>query len=105
MNEEKESVAVISVHGIADQLPGQTVRELARLLCHGLDGPPRYMQGELQDVLVPVAKLQPGSGSIRTLSCRKIFLAPQPLTKPLGVFATRPFHLATSSPPSCPGRE
>ncbi|HLT99424.1 MAG TPA: hypothetical protein VKZ70_06755 [Burkholderiaceae bacterium] len=63
----KESVAVISVHGIADQLPGQTVRELARLLCHGLDGPPNYVQGELQNVLVPVGKLHPGSGSLDDL--------------------------------------
>ena len=65
--EEKESVAVISVHGIADQLPGQTVRELARLLCHGLDGPPRYVEGKLQQVLVPVAKLHPGSGPVDDL--------------------------------------
>ena len=56
-------VAVIVVHGIADQRPGQTVREIVRLLCHGNEGPPRYLQGELHDVLVPVAKLEPG-GSI-----------------------------------------
>ncbi|HXF16154.1 MAG TPA: hypothetical protein VN496_04070 [Burkholderiales bacterium] len=56
-------VAVVVVHGIADQRPGQTVREIVRLLCHGNEGPPRYLQGELHDVLVPVAKLEPG-GSI-----------------------------------------
>lgn len=48
------------VHGIADQRAGQTVREVARLLCHGGNGAPRYVQGEIQDVLVPVEKLEPG---------------------------------------------
>jgi len=49
------------VHGIADQHPGQTVRDIARLLCHGGDGAPRYVQGEMHGVLVPVEKLEPGS--------------------------------------------
>jgi len=53
-------VAVISVHGIADQQPGQAVRELARLLCHGGEAEPRYVQGETHGVLVPVGKLEPG---------------------------------------------
>jgi hypothetical protein len=53
-------VAVVVVHGVADQRPGQTVRELVRLLCHGGEGEPRYVQGEMHDVLVPVAKLEPG---------------------------------------------
>jgi hypothetical protein len=52
------------VHGIADQLPGQTVRELARLLCHGGEGAPRFVQGKLSNVLVPVAKLEPGKPDI-----------------------------------------
>jgi hypothetical protein len=39
-----DRVAVVAVHGIADQRAGQTVRELARLLCHGGDGEPRYVQ-------------------------------------------------------------
>jgi hypothetical protein len=51
---------VVVVHGIADQRAGQTVRELARLLCHGGEGEPRYVQGEMHEVLVPVAKLEPG---------------------------------------------
>ncbi len=55
-----DRVAVVAVHGIADQHPGQTVREIARLLCHGGDGMPRFVQGEMQGVLVPVEKLQPG---------------------------------------------
>ncbi|MES2626229.1 MAG: hypothetical protein V4628_13175, partial [Pseudomonadota bacterium] len=59
---ENNRVAVVVVHGIADQKPGQTVRELARLLCHGGDGAPRFVQGELSEVLVPVAKLEPGEG-------------------------------------------
>ena len=61
---ENNCVAVVAVHGIADQLPGQTVRELARLLCHGAEGPPRYVQGEIQEVLVPVSKLEPGDASL-----------------------------------------
>lgn len=56
-----DRVAVVVVHGIADQLPGQTVREVARLLCHGADGAPPYVQGEMHQVLVPVEKLEPGS--------------------------------------------
>jgi hypothetical protein len=55
-----DRVAVVVVHGIADQRPGQTVREIVRLLCHGGDGAPRFVQGEMHEVLVPVAKLEPG---------------------------------------------
>ena len=57
-----DRVAIVVVHGIADQRPGQTVREVARLLCHGADRAPRYVQGEIHDVLVPVEKLEPGAG-------------------------------------------
>ena len=52
-------VAVITVHGVADQQPGQTVRELARLLCHGGGELPRCVDGEVHEVLVPVAPLAP----------------------------------------------
>ena len=58
-----DRVAVVAVHGIADQRAGQTVREIARLLCHGGDGEPRYVGGEIDQVLVPVAKLEPGGAS------------------------------------------
>lgn len=58
-----DRVAVVVVHGIADQPAGQTVREVARLLCHGGEGEPRYVQGEVHGVLVPVAKLEPGGGA------------------------------------------
>jgi hypothetical protein len=58
-----DRVAVVVVHGIADQRPGQTVRELARLLCHGGQGEPRYVQGELRQVLIPVAPLEPGGAA------------------------------------------
>ena len=61
-------VAVVVVHGIADQRPGQTVRELVRLLCHGGEGAPRFVQGEMHDVLVPVAKLEPGGAPALTQS-------------------------------------
>jgi hypothetical protein len=57
-----DRVAVVVVHGIADQRAGQTVREVARLLCHGGEGAPPYVQGEMHDVLVPVEKLEPGGG-------------------------------------------
>jgi hypothetical protein len=58
-------VAVVAVHGIADQRAGQTVREIARLLCHGGEGEPRYVQGEMHEVLVPVTKLEPGGAASR----------------------------------------
>ena len=57
-----DRVAVVVVHGIADQHAGQSVREVARLLCHGGEGGPPYVQGEMHDVLVPVEKLEPGGG-------------------------------------------
>lgn len=57
MNAPARRVAVITVHGVADQRPGQTVRELARLLCHGGRGAPQYVEGELQQVIVPVGRL------------------------------------------------
>ena len=56
-----DRVAVVVVHGIADQRPGQTVVEVARLLCHGGGGLPRYVQGDVHHVLVPVEKLEPGT--------------------------------------------
>ncbi len=59
MSGSAQRVAVITVHGVADQRPGQTVRELARLLCHGGSGAPRYVEGELQQVIVPVGRLLP----------------------------------------------
>lgn len=58
-------VAVVVVHGIADQRPGQTVREVARLLCHGAEGAPPYVQGEIHEVLIPVEKLEPGGGPLQ----------------------------------------
>lgn len=51
-------VAVIAVHGVADQRPGQTVRELARLLCHGGQPAPRYVQGQTHGVLIATPPLQ-----------------------------------------------
>lgn len=65
---DADRVAVVVVHGIADQRPGQTVREIVRLLCHGGDGAPRFVQGEMHNVLVPVAKLEPGDAPALTQS-------------------------------------
>src|SRR6185295_6415259 len=59
-----DRVAIVVVHGIADQQPGQTVREVARLLCRGGEGAPPYEQGQVQGVLVPVEKLEPGPSSL-----------------------------------------
>jgi hypothetical protein len=59
--ESQPRVAVVVVHGIADQKAGETVRQLARLLCHGAAGEPRFVQGEVREVLVPVARLEPGN--------------------------------------------
>lgn len=59
MTQQTERVAIIAVHGVADQQPGQTVAELARLLCHGGSGAPRYVEGEIHEVLVPVGALHP----------------------------------------------
>jgi hypothetical protein len=56
-------VAVVAAHGIADQRPGRTVRDIARLLCHGGDGAPRFVQGETHGMLVPVPKLEPGGAA------------------------------------------
>jgi hypothetical protein len=61
-----ERVAVVAVHGIADQRAGQTVREIARLLCHGDAGEPRYVRAEMHEVLVPVARLEPGGAASPT---------------------------------------
>ena len=58
-----DRVAVVAVHGIADQRAGQPVRELARLLCHGATGQPQYVQGEIHEVLVPVGRLEPGGAA------------------------------------------
>ena len=65
-----ERVALLVVHGVADQLPGQTVREVARLLCHGADGSQRYVQGEMRQVLIPVEKLEPGAASSPSSAAR-----------------------------------
>ena len=52
-----ERVAIITVHGVADQQPGQTVGELARLLCHGGTDRSRYIEGEKHEILLPVVRL------------------------------------------------
>ena len=65
---EGNRVAIIAVHGIADQRPGQTVGEIARLLCSGENEGLRYVQGEAHSVLVAVEKLEPGAAPGRQAS-------------------------------------
>jgi hypothetical protein len=61
-------VAVVAVHGVADQKPGQTARELAALLKDCLPGQSAF---EADEVLIPVQSLsnirdaQPGSPPAR----------------------------------------
>ncbi len=57
MAEHFERVAIIAVHGVADQQPGQTVGELARLLCHGASDRARYVEGEKHEIILPVRRL------------------------------------------------
>jgi hypothetical protein len=66
-----DHVAVVVVHGIADQRPRQTVREVARLLCRGGPEAASYVQGEMQDVLVPVEPLPPGDRVLQDASPRQ----------------------------------
>ena len=63
MAEQTERVAIITVHGVADQRPGQTVDELARLLCHGDSDAARYVEGEKHEIIIPVRPLSPLAGT------------------------------------------
>jgi hypothetical protein len=93
MGRSEQRVAVITVHGVADQRPGQTVRELARLLGHGGDGTPRYVAGELCDIIVPVGPLQALQDSRRS--------PPDPAAAASGVAArTAPEPAETPGQPS-----
>lgn len=65
---QTDRVAVVVVHGIADQRPGQTVLELARLLCLGNGAAPSYVQGELGHALVTVESLAPGSAPAQAVA-------------------------------------
>jgi hypothetical protein len=66
-----DRVAIVVVHGIADQRPRQTVREVARLLSRGGPRVASYVQGEMQDVLVPVEPLLPGDRLLQDASPRE----------------------------------
>ncbi|MDR2216187.1 MAG: hypothetical protein LBE59_10165 [Nevskiaceae bacterium] len=50
--------AVVAVHGIADQKPGETVEQLAQLLCHGEPGEALFEVGEAREVRIPVTRLE-----------------------------------------------
>ena len=66
------------VHGIADQRAGDTVREVARLLCHGGAGEPRYVHGEVHEVLVPMATVVHQGMSLGREPDGKVALVPDP---------------------------
>ena len=95
-----DRVAVVVVHGIADQAPGQTVREVARLLCHGGEGEPRYVHGEIHQLLMPVEKLEAGPAVDAAPASAQASPATRPVNRnrpgaPSGFFATQQF----SAPP------
>ncbi len=109
---EADRVAVVVVHGIADQRPGQTVREIVRLLCHGGEGEPRYVQGEMHDVLVPVEKLEPGPAAEAGQPSQPSVPPQKDANRnrpgaPSGFFATQQLtasHVANVRPPQPPPR-
>lgn len=72
------SVAVVAVHGVADQSAGQTVHELARLLAHGGDHAPMYERGQARDVLIPVAPLRPPTSTCAAGPAVRQALLPRP---------------------------
>jgi hypothetical protein len=71
-------VAVVAVHGVADQSAGQTVHELARLLAHGGDHAPLYTRGQARDVLIPVAPLRPPAPTCAAGPAMRQALLPRP---------------------------
>ena len=73
-----DRVAVVVVHGVADQRPGQTVLEVVRLLCQSGDGAPPYVQGEMDDVLVPIENLGPGGRQDASPPAPPVGEAPRP---------------------------
>ena len=54
-----ERVAVIAVHGVADQTTGDTARSIAALLVNAGDGNARYSEGNCDSVVLAVPPLAP----------------------------------------------
>ncbi|RYF41839.1 MAG: hypothetical protein EOO25_08615 [Comamonadaceae bacterium] len=54
-----ERVAVIAIHGVADQKPGATAREVASLLINAGHLEARYTEGSCDSLIVPVPLLSP----------------------------------------------
>ncbi len=79
--EQAERVAIITVHGVADQQPGQTVGELARLLCHGGSDAARYVEGEKHEIILPVRKLGSVEESATAANDMKSEASPERVTR------------------------
>ena len=79
--EQAERVAIITVHGVADQQPGQTVGELARLLCNGGSDAARYVEGEKHEIILPVRKLGSVEESATAANDMKPEASPEPVTR------------------------
>ncbi|NML48262.1 hypothetical protein HHL11_31225 [Ramlibacter sp. G-1-2-2] len=54
-----QRVAVVAIHGVADQRAGDTARAIAALLANVREGQARYTQGPCDTFLVPVPVLPP----------------------------------------------
>ncbi|MEW6707894.1 MAG: hypothetical protein AB1430_23865 [Pseudomonadota bacterium] len=75
MNPSKD-VAVIVVHGVADQQPGETARALVDLLVSACPEDVRYTAGAAEKLTIPVEPLLP-----RDAGCRGRTAAPTPLSE------------------------
>src|SRR5438045_3177971 len=58
-------VAVVAIHGVADQRAGDTARSIAALLCNVGEETARYKAGECDSFLIPVPVLVPMVGGSR----------------------------------------
>ena len=68
-------IAVVAVHGVADQPEHDSARHMAELLCRltdPVDGRPCYDQFEARGLAMPVRPLDPGAGD----TMRALFAAP-----------------------------
>lgn len=89
------------------------MREVARLLCHGGEGEPRYVHGEIHQLLIPVEKLESGPAAEAQPASAQASPATLPANRsrpgaPSGFFTTQQFAVpplsraATVAAPSEP---